>query len=785
MSTLCISIRSAAVQLKAIIVLTLFAACTGPQIAAAADGGMQTRWAKDLDKNNVLPEYPRPQLVRPDWTNLNGEWDLRVTEVGAPQPESFDERILVPFPVEAPLSGATQRIDENQAVWYRRQFEAPELTGGRLLLHFGAVDWDATVWVNGQQVGTHQGGFDAFSFDITQSLRSSGPQTLLVKVLDPTNRGNQPHGKQALEPGSIVYTAVTGIWQTVWLERVPPTYISSLKLTPDVEAGELEIVARVIGPNAHNAVIRARVPQGDQLFYRKTGRADKPFRLKIPNAELWSPESPKLYDLQFELAVDDAADGREVIDSVESYFGMRRVELRMADDGFQRIHLNGKPVFNFGPLDQGWWPDGLYTAPTDEALKYDIAVTKQYGFNMCRKHVKVEPARWYYWCDKLGLLVWQDMPSGDRYIGWNEPDGERTPDSERVFRTELREMMDELHNFASIVVWVPFNEGWGQFKTEEIIGWVKNYDPSRLVDGPSGWADRGVGDLYDKHDYPGPAMFPPEQGRASVLGEFGGLGLAVEGHLWQESGNWGYNFYETREELNTQYQQLIDNLWVLKAGGLAAAIYTQTTDVEGEINGLMTYDREVLKINPELAAPLNTRLYAPAPKLTTIVATSKDPEGHGELWRYTTDAPGSDNWTDPAYDDSSWKSGRAGFGAPNTPGAVVRTEWTTSDIWLRREIELSPAALTGHLYLFGHHDEDADVYCNGQKIATLSGYTEGYRVIVIPSEARELLRPGPATLAIHCRQFTGGQYIDMGLITLGDAPEAANATAANPRSQPK
>lgn len=772
-------------RFSAALALMLVTVVAVPQLACAVETTMQTRWAAELDKNNPLPEYPRPQMVRGDWVNLNGEWELAVTDSAATQPEQFDQRIVVPFPVESALSGATQRIDETQAVWYRRQFDAPELDGGRLRLHFGAVDWQATVWVNGQEVGSHQGGFDAFSFDITQALRSEGPQTLVVKVLDPTNRGNQPHGKQALEPGSIVYTAVTGIWQTVWLERTPATYIESLKLTPDVDAGELAIVANVVGPDADNAVIRARVPHGEGLFYRKTGRSGKAFRLKIPNAELWTPESPKLYDLEIEMAVGGGDDGREVVDKVASYFGMRKVELRRAADGFERIFLNGEPVFHFGPLDQGWWPDGLYTAPTDEALKYDIEVTKRYGFNMCRKHVKVEPARWYYWCDKLGLLVWQDMPSGDRHIGWNEPDGERSPESERAFRTELREMLDELHNFPSIVVWVPFNEGWGQFKTEEIIGWVQDYDPTRLVDGPSGWADRGVGDLHDKHAYPGPAMFPPKEGRGSVLGEFGGLGLAVEGHLWQESGNWGYNFYETREELNRQYHQLVDNLWVLKSDGLAAAIYTQTTDVEGEINGLMTYDRAVLKIDPERAAALNKRLYAPAPKMATVVATSQDPEGHGELWRYTTEEPASDMWAEADYDDSSWEEGRAGFGAPNTPGAVIRTEWTTSDIWLRREIELGPEVLAGNVYLYGHHDEDADIYVNGQKLATLSGFTEDYRVIVIPSEARERLQPGPAVLAIHCRQSTGGQYIDMGLITLNAATDAANATASNPRGQTK
>lgn len=755
-------------------------------VCLAEESGKQpvmTRWGKDLDVSHVLPEYPRPQLVRSDWTNLNGEWDFALTGADEPQPAEFADQIVVPFPVEAPLSGVGKRVEEGDAVWYRRTFEAPALKGGRLLLHFGAVDWDATVWVNGKRVGSHQGGFDAFSFDITEALGESGPQTLVVKVLDPTNRGTQPHGKQSLEPGGIVYTAVTGIWQTVWLERVPATYIRSLKLTPHVDSSELEIVAEVVGPDADKAIVRARVPRGEELFYRKTGRANAPMRLKAPNAELWTPDSPRLYDLNVELAVPGSDESRKVVDSVDSYFGMRSVELRKADDGFNRLFLNGEPVFNLGPLDQGWWPDGLYTAPSDEALKYDIEMTKRYGFNMCRKHVKVEPARWYYWCDKLGLLVWQDMPNGDRAISWNEPDIERTPESEKVFRRELRAMMDQLHNFPSIIAWVPFNEGWGQFKTEEILAWVKQHDPTRLVDGPSGWSDRGVGDMHDMHNYPGPAMFAPEESRASVLGEFGGLGLAVEGHLWQESGNWGYNFYESREQLHSHYRQLIDNLWVLKSKGLAAAIYTQTTDVEGEINGLLTYDREVEKIDPDRAAEWNKRLYGPAPTVMTAVATSKDPNGHGEQWRYATEAPASDDWFEPGFDDSAWKLGRAGFGAPNTPGAVVRTEWTGTDIWLRREIELTDADLEGSLYFFVHHDEDAEIYFNGVKLATLSGYTTDYQLIAIPSEGREALRAGRGVLAVHCRQRTGGQYIDLGFMTVQTKSDLAGATASA-RRQP-
>lgn len=742
--------------------------CLADQPDAEAPLPLMSRWALEIDRTNVLPEYPRPQMVREGWTNLNGEWDCVITPIESPEPSAYEGKILVPFPVESPLSGTTKkRVTPDDAIWYRRSFSTAIPQGGeRLLMHFGAVDWKATVWVNGKLIGTHQGGYDPFQFDITDALVDQESQTMVVRVTDPTNKGFQAYGKQSLEPGMIVYTAVSGIWQTVWLEPVPATYVSSLRLTPHVESGEIEVTANIVGPEADSVIVRARVPREKGKAIRATGVGNKSFRIVLPNAHLWSPDDPHLYDLEIDIAVRSSGTRPEVVDRVASYFGMRSVKLSVDEDGFSRISLNGEEVFNFGPLDQGWWPGGLYTAPSDEALRYDIEVTKRYGFNMCRKHVKVEPARWYHWCDKLGLLVWQDMPNSNRAIVGKDPDLDRSKESEASFRREIKAMMDGLHNSPSIIVWVPFNEGWGQFKTNEIINWVKQYDPTRLVDGPSGTTDRGVGDLYDVHRYPGPGEFGTYAGRASVLGEFGGLGLEVENHTVKTALNWGYSTYDSKEILLKGYRQLIDNLWPLKQEGLVAAIYVQTTDVEGEVNGLMTYDRAVLKIDPEQVRECNQRMYAASPTVTTIVPNSKDPESPGEKWQFTTTPPTSSNWKDPDYDDSSWSSGRAGFGTPNTPGAVVRTEWDTRDIWLRRKVRFTESDIGRNLYFTVHHDEETAIYLDGQEIAFLDGHTYDYTIISLSDQARSAIHAGESTLAVHCHQEQGGQYIDLGFITV-------------------
>jgi beta-galactosidase/beta-glucuronidase len=493
---------------------------------------------------------------------------------------------------------------ELDTLWYHRTVDIPsKWTGQRVLLHFGAVDWRARVLVNGTPIGSHDGGYDSFSFDITGALRSTGAQEIVIAVDDPTDTGTQPRGKQVRAPRSIWYTATSGIWQTVWLEPVPAAAISSVRLDPDVDAGELEIT--VTASAGGNAEVRAEAFEGPRSVGRVSGPIAKPLRLKIAQPKLWSPDSPHLYDLRLSLL-----SSKKETDRVTSYFGMRKIALGKDSQGRNRIFLNNQPQFQFGPLDQGFWPDGLYTAPTDEALRSDIEQMKKLGFNMARKHVKVEPERWYYWCDKLGFLVWQDMPSGDLSIKASEPDLSRNAASAAQYRTELTQLIETHRNHPSIVMWVPFNEGWGQFDTAGVVNLVRTLDSTRLVDSTSGWTDRAVGDVHDVHSYPGPAAPPLETARAAVLGEFGGLGLPLSGHTWQAEKNWGYRSFTTQDELTAAYLALVEKLEPLVRDGLAAAVYTQTTDVEIEVNGLLTYDRAVVKMDAARIAEANKRLYA-------------------------------------------------------------------------------------------------------------------------------------------------------------------------------
>src|ERR1039457_814274 len=499
-----------------------------------AVGPLRTRWAKDVSPEKVLPEYPRPQMVRQDWLNLNGLWDLRTTRKDATR-ATFQTQILVPFPVESALSGVMRPVSENDCIWYRRTFEVPaKWKGRRVLLHFGAVDYEAKVWVNGKEIGQHRGGYDAFSFDITDALNPSGPNELIVTAWDPTDAGTQPRGKQVHKPNGIWYTSTSGIWQTVWLEPVNAAYITGLKITPDVDNSAVT-VHPITTPTLGVCTVEMAIRDGRKVVYNASVTAGGQITMPVKKARLWSPEDPHLYNLVVSLKL-----GNRTIDKVESYFGMRKTSLGKDEKGFTRLMLNNKPYFQFGPLDQGFWPDGIYTAPTDEALRYDIQMTKKLGFNLARKHVKIEPDRWYYWCDKLGLLVWQDMPSGDKYIGGKDPDITRSPESAKEFEQELAALVQGGGNHSCIVMWVPYNEGWGQWDTARVVGMIKKLDPSRLVDDASGWTDRGVGDVNDMHKYPGPGSPEPEANRAVVLGEFGGLGLPVRGHTWQSEKNWGY-----------------------------------------------------------------------------------------------------------------------------------------------------------------------------------------------------------------------------------------------------
>jgi hypothetical protein len=749
---------SRAASLCLLLAIPCASACRAVEAYAPAKGRLMTRWAKDVTPESVHREYPRPQLVRPDWMNLNGLWDYAIRPAEEGRPAAFDGRILVPFPVESALSGVMKPVSEKQRLWYRRAASVPPAwKGRRVLIHFGAVDWEAALWVNGKEAGSHRGGYDPFSFDITDHLKFVGDEELVLAVHDPIDAGPQPRGKQIRNPHGIWYTPTTGIWQTAWLEPVPESSIDRLVIVPDVDAGVLRVRALVRGAAAGLGLsLEAR--DGERSVAKAAGAAGAEIVLKIDSAKLWSPDAPFLYGLEASLTRDGKA-----VDRVSSYFGMRKISLGKAADGHLRLFLNNQPLFQLGPLDQGFWPDGLYTAPTDEALRYDIEITKKLGFNMARKHVKVEPWRWYYWCDKLGLLVWQDMPSGDRYIRSNEPDIVRSEASAKQFEAELKAMIDAFRNHPSIVMWVPFNEGWGQFDTARIVDLVKAHDPTRLVNNASGWTDRGVGDVNDVHVYPGPGAPRPEARRAGVLGEFGGLGLPVRGHTWQDEKNWGYRSYTNAEDLTNAYVRLLHRLRpLIGSRGLAAAVYTQTTDVEIEVNGLLTYDRGLIKMDAERITAANQRVHLPPPRLEVVVPSSED---QGIEWRYTTAKP-ADGWQRPGFDDAAWQRGPGGFGSRGTPGAVVRTEWRTPEIWLRRDFELPAGVKVGELELHIHHDEDAEVYLNGELAASLTGYTTDYQGVAIDAKGAAALKTGRNTLAVRCKQTGGGQYIDVGIVSV-------------------
>lgn len=580
-----------------------------------------TPWAEKVNSVNPLPEYPRPQMVRSEWKNLNGLWDYSITPVAAPKPSSYNGKILVPFAIESALSGVKKTVGKDSLLWYRTTFNLPATMKGKdILVHFGAVDWESELYINGVKAGSHQGGYDPFTFNITQYINKGVQQLLELKVWDPCDRGPQPRGKQVTRPSGIWYTSVTGIWQTVWLEAVPQTYINSLKQTPDIDKQILTVRADIVKPQPGD-LVKISAWDGTSMITEKENGYGTDAVLRIENPKLWSPENPFLYDLR--IAVIRKG---KIIDEVKSYFGMRKISLKPDDKGVLRMLLNNSFVFQYGPLDQGWWPDGLYTAPTDEALAFDILKTKEMGFNMIRKHVKVEPARWYYHCDKEGILVWQDMPSGD--LGgnrWNDRPGmeggsdkERTEASEKIYRTEWNAIIDNLYNSPCIVEWVPFNEAWGQFKTAEITSWTMQKDPSRLVNSASGGNFREVGHILDLHNYPGPVMAKPEifgTKMALVLGEYGGLGLSLEGHTWLNKDNWGYRTFANADTLFTTYKNFQRQMVPFILRGLSAAIYTQTTDVEIETNGLMTYDRKIIKVPADKLKEASLILYDAAKKV--------------------------------------------------------------------------------------------------------------------------------------------------------------------------
>jgi beta-galactosidase/beta-glucuronidase len=539
---------------------------------------VHTRWDTQITPDHVLPEYPRPQLVRNDWQNLNGTWNFITTTKDAPQPTEFTGKILVPFPYESWLSGINKMIGPDQRMWYRREFTVPEAwSGKRILLHFGAVSYDAAVYLNGKQVGTHQGDYDGFSIDITDALKASAPQELVVSAWNPVQTGTQPNGKQSTGSYSIWHTASSGIWQTVWLEPVPVARIASLKFTPDIDKGVLNLAVAGAGTTAGDK-IEAVAMDGSQEVGRIAGEVGAPLALPVPNAKLWSPEQPFLYDLKVTLT-----HAGQPSDTVTSYFGMRKISMAKDAKGIPRIMLNNKPSFALGVLDQGFWPDGIYTAPTDDALRFDVEMLKKYGFNTDRKHVKVEPDRWYYWCDKLGVLVWQDMPSmpGNQ----SSSDVRITDAAATEFEKELKAMVDGRGDHPCIVTWIIFNESWGQYDTRRLADWMKQYDPSRLVDSVSGFVDYHAGDFQDRHDYGNPPSAPAQDNRISIIGEFGAVPGDAHGNAF-----------------TAMMKKMVP---IVAASHISGTIYTALSDEEQERDGALLTDDRKPQADPAAVAAAN------------------------------------------------------------------------------------------------------------------------------------------------------------------------------------
>lgn len=592
-----------------LLIILLFSSMSLSAQWKPAGDKIKTAWAEKIDPNNVLPEYPRPIMERDKWQNLNGLWDYAILPMGQQEPQTFDGKILVPFAVESSLSGVQKELGKGKELWYRRTFMIPsDWKNKNIILHFGAVDWKAEVYLNNIKIGTHTGGYIPFSFDVTPFL-TSGNQKLVVKVWDPTSDSSIPRGKQVTNPHGIWYTPVSGIWQTVWLEPVNNKHIVGVTPIADVDNNNLKV--KVCTKNTEPSdIVEVKLKDNNKVIASAKGVAGQILDIAVPNAKLWSPESPFLYDLDVVII-----ERGKSVDKVSSYAAMRKVSKKRDANGIIRMQLNNKDIFHFGPLDRGWWPDGLYTAPTDEALKYDIVKTKDFGYNMIRKHVKVEPARWYTHCDRLGILVWQDMPNGDQGPNWDMHhyfDGKevtRSIESEQNFRKEWKEIMDYLMPYPSITVWVPFNEAWGQFKTQEITEWTQYYDPSRLVNSASGGNHYlKVGDILDFHKYPSPELMMYDNERIAVVGEYGGIGMPLTGHLWQPDKNWGYVQFKSAKEVTDEYVKYGQQLLELVKKGISGGVYTQTTDVEGEVNGLITYDRKVIKVEEDRIRKINQEI---------------------------------------------------------------------------------------------------------------------------------------------------------------------------------
>ncbi len=720
---------------------------------------LPTRWMKDINIDQPLSEYPRPQLVRDGWINLNGLWEFEpgTADDVTPFGKTLSEKILVPFPVESAISGIKRHYDR---LWYRREFSVPKnWKGKRIILHFGAIDWESEIFINGKSVKLHRGGYDAFDVDITPYLKKGDKQELIVRVYDPTEKLGIPRGKQENPPHGllIMYTPITGIWQTVWMEAVDKNGIEKIKMTPNVDEEKLTLTVRTYNENIENMIIQAKVLDNGKVVSTTESMPGTDMNLPVPNPKLWSPESPFLYDLEIEIKRKD-----KILDKVESYFAMRKVGIKDRD-GKTKVYLNDKPVYNYGLLDQGYWPDGLYTAPTDEALRYDVEIQRKMGYNMVRKHLKVEPMRWYYYADKLGLMVWQDMPSVNSYIH------EKPKIDTLQFQHEYKQMIEGLYNVPSITSWIIYNELQGQKTadginpTTRMVELTRKLDSTRLINAASDNNHHDyVGDILDYHSYPPPKIIEPQYGMAGVCGEFGAIALEVKGHEWKAGEGVGMLKVNSQKELEDVYAEYIHMLLQFKTYNyMSGAVFTQLTDVEQEVNGLLTYDR-IPKVDIDKIKALNEKLIYQDVENTEYFlsdAINKPCE-----WKFTSKEPESD-WQFENFNDSDWKVGLSGFGNGNPPNSNEQTNWNTNDIWLRKSIDirkLSSEELE-KLIMVVYYDEDCEIYINGVLASSNKGYVSNYKQVEINKEALNAIKTGKNTIAVHCHQTTGGQYFDMGL----------------------
>ena len=694
-----------------------------------------TPWTEKVDPKDPWPEYPRPQMVRADWTSLNGIWQYAFLPAGV-KPGKYDGEIVVPFPVESPLSKVRKAVPAGNFIWYRRMFTAPQLNDGqRLCLNFEAVDWEAVVFVNNQEIGTHRGGYDCFSFDITDAVKSGTDNDLVVRVKD--GGQYQPVGKQnpnaIFKPQGVYYAQSSGIWHPVWLEVVPAVYIRDLRITPDVDNSTVTV--QVNTSDGTSSVASVSVLDSGKVIAEGLGTN---LTLKVTEVKTWSPDTPFLYDLIVRVGADE----------VRSYFGMRKIALGKDEKGVLRMFLNGKPVFMAGPLDQGFWPDGHHTAPTDEALRFDLEVMKKLGFNMVRKHVKVESRRWFYWCDKLGLLVWQDMPSPG--AAGKHPDKSKeklidpppsSKENASTFERELAAMIHHHFNSPAVIMWVIFNENWGQYDTARLTEHVRALDPTRLINSTSGWHDRGVGDIIDVHAYPGPKTPVADGKRACVLGEFGGLGWIIPEHTLTGTG-FGYRTCNSMRTLGWSWFALWKEVLRMRdEQGLCAAVYTQITDVETECNGILTYDRKVLKVDDKATRVMLT--CGEIPKTQDLREVLPPGSVRPATWRYTNEKP-ADNWNAIGFDDGQWKSGKIG---------IVKTEerlqWKEGHIWMRQVFDLPAETSLRDSVLKLKHGQGFELYINGELVVSRDSH--GNEPYDLGADTRRLFRPGRNVLAIHSR----------------------------------